>query len=46
LDRVKRAKNVATTGGLYFDFGDRASGGKAKVDWIRSYKNLADIPNN
>ncbi|SEO06759.1 Alginate lyase [Mucilaginibacter gossypiicola] len=37
---------ASTTGGLYLDFGDCASGEKAKVDWVRSYKTLADIPNN
>lgn len=37
---------TSTTGGLYLDFGDCASGEKAKIDWVRSYKNLTDIPNN
>jgi hypothetical protein len=37
---------TSSTGGLYLDFGDCVVGATAKVDWVRSYKTLADIPSN
>jgi hypothetical protein len=37
---------TSTSSRLYLDFGNCVSGEKAKINRVRLYKNLADIPNN